>query len=637
MESLQTDGTSNAPIQPDAAQVRSYLDTLLASPEFASSGRKSQLLRYLVEQTLASKAPNINEYAIGLDVFERPPSFDPRIDSVVRAEVSRLRLKLRDYYENGGRADPIVIEIPQRGYVPRFTLRSFAVPTPVVVESEQVVRKVEPPVLPRRNPALIWIAVCALVITAVGGVAYWRMRQSSAGPLKSLVVLPFENYSKDSNNDYLADGFTEELTNQLAQWRELRVVARTSAYVFKGKAVDVRQIGRELNVDAVLEGSCVRQADRIKITAQLSRATDGYHLWSRSFEARSDDMLSVQDEMAQAIATAVHGVGRDRPAPAAAFSTTNAAAHDLFMRASHEFSLHTPDSVKAGLDLLHQAIKLDPSYVRAYIMIERAEVALNRYTAQPPREGMERAKAALETALQLDPHSSDAHGDRGLIAYNYEWDWPRSEREFRLALDQGADATIHSFYGSILATRGRFEEAQREFRIAQDLDPLGMPPRVNQALALDLERRYADEIRVLRGALDTNPNQFDLHFTLGLVAGTTGDCKTAHSETGWAAQHFDAPVTRFGVAAVSAVCDGNKAPLLRFLEEAEKSQTAFVSPYQLACAYAYLKKKDQAIAYLEKSADAKEGQIMYIKYAQAFDEIRSAPRFIALEKRVGLD
>ena len=633
MESAQIRTGDGSISEADTARIRSYLDSLLAAPEFATSGRKSQLLRYLVEQTLTGKASQVNEYGIGLDVFERPASFDPRIDSVVRAEISRLRNKLKDYYDDTGRLDPIVIELPPRGYVPRFTFRpSNPAPGAVADAADQK------PAGRNRPRTWVWIAGLAVVLAASGAAfAYWRMRAASSSPLKSLVVLPFENYSKDSQNEYLADGFTEELTNQLAQWRELRVVARTSAFVFKGKAVDVREIGRKLNVDAVLEGSCVRQADRIKITAQLSRAADGYHLWSRSFEARSNDMLSVQDEMAQAIATAVHSVGRDRPAPAAAFSTTNAAAHDLFLRASHEFSRHTPDSVKSGLDLLHQAIKLDPGYVRAHIMIERAEVALNRYTAQSPKEGMERAKAALETALRLDPNSSDAHGDLAFIAYNYDWDWPRSEREFKLALAQGADATIHSFYGSILATRGRFEEAQREFRIAQDLDPLGMPPRVNQAIALDLERRYADEIRVLRGALDINPNQFDLHFSLGLAAASTGDCKTGHGETGWAAQHFQAPVTRFGVAAVSAICDGNKRPLADFLADAEKGLTGFVSPYQLACAYAYLKKKDQAIAYLEKSAEAKEGQITFIKYAQAFDEIRSDPRFIALEKRVGLD
>lgn len=385
MEGLRTNGTSDSSLSPaDAAQVRAYLDTLLASPEFAASERKSQLLRYLVDKTLSGQASRVNEYGIGLDVFERPASFDPRVDSVVRAEVSRLRLKLKDYYDNGGRSDPIVIELPQRGYIPRFTFRKMEASAPAPAEQPL-------PPEPRRKPA-VWIAASIVLIAALAGLVYWGIHRSAAGPLKSLVVLPFENYSKDPQNEYLADGFTEELTNQLAQWRELRVVARTSAFVFKGKAVDVRQIGRELNVDAVLEGSCVKQADRIKITAQLSRASDGYHLWSRSFEARSDDMLSVQDEMARAIAVAVHGVGRDAPASAASLSTTNAAAHDLYLRANYQLSQRTTKSVESALNLLQAAIKLDPGYVSAYILIERCEIALIHYTVEPPKQGWTKRK-----------------------------------------------------------------------------------------------------------------------------------------------------------------------------------------------------------------------------------------------------
>lgn len=629
MEGLRTNGTSDSSLSPaDAAQVRAYLDTLLASPEFAASERKSQLLRYLVDKTLSGQASRVNEYGIGLDVFERPASFDPRVDSVVRAEVSRLRLKLKDYYDNGGRSDPIVIELPQRGYIPRFTFRKMEASAPAPAEQPL-------PPEPRRKPA-VWIAASIVLIAALAGLVYWGIHRSAAGPLKSLVVLPFENYSKDPQNEYLADGFTEELTNQLAQWRELRVVARTSAFVFKGKAVDVRQIGRELNVDAVLEGSCVKQADRIKITAQLSRASDGYHLWSRSFEARSDDMLSVQDEMARAIAVAVHGVGRDAPASAASLSTTNAAAHDLYLRANYQLSQRTTKSVESALNLLQAAIKLDPGYVSAYILIERCEIALIHYTVEPPKQGLDKAKEALETALRLDPHSADAHGEMADLAYVYDWDWPRAEREFRLALEQGGQATTHSFYGSQLATRGRFEEAQRQFRIAEDLDPLGMGPRFNQAMAFNLERRYADARRVLEGMLDINPNQWDVHLILGVIAFPQRDCATAESEFGIAAKMYQAPVTQFGLALASA-CRGDEAGARRHLAEAEKGNGAFVSPYQLAMVYATLKDKDTAISYLEKSADAKEGQILYLKYEPLFDGIRSDPRFVALEKRVGLD
>jgi TolB-like protein/Flp pilus assembly protein TadD len=629
MESLQTNGTSDASIsQPDAAQVRAYLDTLFASPEFAASGRKNQLLRYLVEQTLAGHADRITEYGIGLDVFERPASFDPRTDSVVRAEVSRLRGKLRDYYETGGASDPIIIEVPQRGYVPRFTIRAAQPAEPLAAEER-------PASEPHFKMAWQVAALAGLVaIAALAGVAYWKSR-NSPGPLKSLVVLPFENYSKDAQNDYLADGLTEELTNQLAQWRELRVVARTSAFMFKGKGADVREIGRQLNVDAVLEGSCVRQADRLKITAQLSRAADGFHLWSRSFEARSDDMLAVQDEMAQAIAAAVHGVGRDTPAPASTLATSNPEAHDLYLRASHLYSEGTPESVKKGLELLRTAVKLDPGYARAYILIERGEVALVHFTAESPKDGIERAKAALDSALQLNPRSADAHGEMANLEYTYDWDWPRAEREFQLAIAQDARAGTFSFYGWSLATRGRFDEAQREIHISEELDPVGMGPRFNKAMAYYLAHRYPDAQRAFQSMLDANPKQPDAHILLGAIAIVQGNCGGAEDQFQTAARMYRAPVTQIGLAFVSA-CQGDHASAHAHLAEAEKIG-GFVSPYQLAMAHALLKENDSAVSWLEKSAEAKEGQILYLKYEPFFDGIRSDPRYIALEKRVGLE
>jgi len=346
-------------------------------------------------------------------------------------------------------------------------------------------------------------------------------------------------------------------------------------------------------------------------------------------------MLSVQDEMAQAIAVAVHGVGRDRPAHAGSLSSTNPAAHDLFLRASYLLGRHAPESTKKGLELLQAAIKLDPNYVSAYIAIERAQIALIHYTAEPPREGLEQARAALETALRLDPHSADAHGEMADLVYVYDWDWPRAEREFLLALEEGGQATTHSYYGWGLATRGRFEEAQRHFRIAEDLDPLGMGPRFNQAMAFNLERRYSDAQRVLGGMLETNPEQVDARLILGIVAIPQGDCKTATSEFESAAKLYQAPVTKFGLAMASA-CRGETLQARRYLAEVEKGGSAFTSPYQLALGYAYLHEKDKALAYLEKSAEAREGQILYLKHEPLFDGIRSDARFIALERRIGL-
>jgi TolB-like protein/Tfp pilus assembly protein PilF len=615
---------------PDLIKIRAQLEKLLRAPGFASSARRSQLLRYLIEQSLAGKGEQISEYGIGIDIFERPDSFDPRLESIVRTETSRIRQKLKDYYAGEGLADDIVIDIPPRSYAPTITFREPA------ASSKEPVPEVPPtPGFPWKK--IIVPSLAALIVLAfLAGRAGFRFNSPPNPPSGSIVVLPFQNLSPDGNLEYIADGVTEELTNQLAQWQTLRVVARTSAAQFKGKGVDIREIGRRLNASAALEGSVGVQQDRVRITAQLNRTSDGYHLWSHSYEGPYSDIMAIQAEVAGAVESAVYKLGKTPPPPAQHVSTSNPEAHDLYLQANYQFAKRTPESQTASLALFEKAVAKDPSYVAAYIGIARSEIARIHYTTEVPKEGLERVRAALEKAIAIDPDSAEAHGMLGYIAYNYDWDWPRAEHEYRLALEHGAESTTQSFYAAGLASRGRFGEAREHFRIAQDLDPLGTGPRFNQMLAFYQERKYKEAITALHGLLDMNPNLLDAHLFLGLIGAIQHDCNTATTEFEWSAQRYQMPVTKFGLA-VSSACRGETAQARRYLAEMEAGGTGFASPYQLALGFAFLHDKDEAFNYLEKSANAREGQILYLKYEPVFDEIRTDPRYIALERRVGLE
>jgi serine/threonine-protein kinase len=612
----------------ESAEVRTSLDRVLASSGFASSARRTQLLRYLVERALCGQGEQITEYGIGLDVFERPTSFDPRLDSIVRTEASRLRQKLREYYANQGQGDSFVIEIPQRSYAPSISVRK---PGPV---PGKALERAPAPVLRRplfpAGLAAIGVMVAALVVTAVA----WN--RSSAAPITSLVILPFQNFSPAGDAEYLADGVTEELTNELAQRRDLRVVSRTSAFAFKGKGVDIREIGRKLNVGAALEGSVSKEGDSVRVTAQLIRTSDGYHLWSHSYEVPYRDVMTVQAQVTQTVEAAVlkHGT----PEPAAPVSTTSPEAHDLYLRASYQLSRQTPDSFAKSLELYQGAVEKDPAYVNAYRGIARAEIALIHITAAAPEPAFGRARKALEKALQINPDDAESLGQLAHIDYVYNWDWPRAQREFRLAVERGAQATTHSYYGWSLATRGEFEEAHRHLRIAQDLDPLGAGPRTNQAMAFILEHRYSEAKRILHESIDSRSSVLDGHILLGLVAIYERDCNQAAAHFEWSARQLPSPVANFGLALASA-CRGQEEQARQFLGRvaAGGGGAAFASPYQLAMGYCYIHDRDAALGYLEKSAEAREGQIFYIKYDPAFDEIRSDPRFIVLEKKVGLE
>jgi len=626
-------GLSFAPSE--ILRIRAQLEKLLLAPAFLASERRTRLLRHLVEQTLEGKGEQITEYGIGLDIFDRPPSFDPRLESIVRTEASRLRQKLKEYYSTGGLADSVHIEIPQRSYVPVITFRD-----PVTLqEPPKAVPQTFPQAPGRSRVRLSIVAVIALAaITILAWVdlrSGWTFESVANPPVGSLVVLPFQNLSADPQNQYLADGLTEELTNQLAQWSDLRVVARTSAAQFKGKGVDVREIGRVLNVAAVLEGSFERDGDRIRVTAQLNRSSNGYHVWSKSFETRSRDMMALQEEMAKAIASAVRGA-HAAPAPRSADSTADPDAHDLYLRANYQLSLRTPVSLRNSLALFQQAVGRDPSYVAAYKGIARAELALVHFTAEGPGPGHARAREAIEKALKLDPNDAESLGQVASLDYMYDWNWPRAEREFQQALERGGQAATRSSYGWSLATRGRFAEAHRQFRIAQDVDPLNEGPRVNEVMAYYLGRDYGGAKRILNELINSKMGELDGHLLLGLIAIVEHDCDLASGHSEWNSRAFPAPMTTFGRALVAG-CRGGITESHRLLAEAEQGRgKTVVSPYQLALGYAYLGDRDTALKFLEKSAEEKEGQILYLKYEPIFDAMRSDPRFVAMERKVGL-
>ncbi|HTB15053.1 MAG TPA: hypothetical protein VK752_25955 [Bryobacteraceae bacterium] len=606
----------------EITRICAHVETLFGSSAFTAAPRRAQLLRYLIDRTLEGRADEIVEYGIGLDVFGKPPTFDPRTDSAVRSETSRLRQKLKEYYLTEGRGAEVVIDLPPRSYVPRFIFRAREVSGDVTATPPEIFN-------PRRRnwvlTALAAVAIAASVFAA------WKGRPNSNPAFHSLVVLPFSNISTDPQNRYLADGLTEELTNQLAQSPDLKVVARTSAFAFKDKGVDVREVGRKLNVEIVIEGSVDKQGDRIRVIAQMNRASNGYHLWSKSFETQSKDVLILEEELGRSIAEAVRG-GRNSAAPTPARSTGDAEAHDLYLKGIYEYSRHTPESYRKARDLCQAAIARDPLYSSPYLCIARAEHGLIHLTVESPDEGSRRMQEAVEKVLEIDPSSGEAHSILGLLAYTRDWDWPRAERESRAALDHG---NFHSWFGWALATRGRFPEAEEQFRIADDLDPLNAALRFNQMISFLLERKYVEATQVLRGVLRDSPDQLDTHAFLALIAVYQHDCNAAAPEIEFCARRAHIPAVTF-LQAAGCVCRGEQQKARAYLEQMAAARDAFVSPYQLATGYAMLHDEKTALDYLNKAADAHEEQILYLLYDPAFDGVRGNPQFVALEKRVGL-
>ena len=606
-------------------EVNAQLERLFSVSAFASSARRVQLLRYLVDRAVAGDEA-ANEYAIGVDVFERPPTFDPRIESIVRTEVARLRQKLKEYYAGEGRGDRLIIEIPLRCYKPVFR-RSEPEPAPagpLPVESGAAAPRVQ-----SRRFAFL---AAVLGVALLGGTAIlWISKLRQSLPIRSVAVLPFHNLSPRGGDDYLSDGLTDELTIELAKWKGLRVAARTSAYQFKAKGADVRQIGRLLDVDAVLEGSVARLGQHVRITAQLNRTADGLDLWSHSYDAQSLDMLNVQRDIAQAISAEVRKLGGRASGHIGRLPTSNPEALDLYLRASYQYALLTPESIRDSIGLFQAAIEKDSAYARAYVGLAQAELESTNFTYSP--ETRDKARAALEQALRLDPDSGEAHGLPAEIAVYENWDWPRSEREFQLAIEKGADASTRAAYGWSLAQYGRYADAQAQCSAAETAEPLGLAPRFCQAYVYYYQREFAKARRVLLETLDMKPGLIYAHTMLGRIALAEHDCVEAAQQFAQSARTLSPAVATIGQA-YDCACRGERQRARVYLERAGEA----AGPghlLELAIGYELIGDDKAAIRSLQNLAAAREGLPPALR-EPAFDGLHADASFVALERSAGL-
>jgi adenylate cyclase len=630
------------------AEVRQQLNRILADSAFSGASRRSRLLRYLVEQALEDRPEGLKESVIATEVFERAPDYDPQIDSVVRVEVGRLRDRLAEYYVKAGPEEPVHIDIPRGGYRPIFAFRERAPQTDVASppEAHAETGASEPTVEPGREKAPTdsdqragrrsWksaaagVLAIALILTAL---VIWRIRTPAPATPASIAVMPFLNLSGDAADDYLGDGISEELTETLAEFNDLRVVARTSSFQYKGKSVDIREIGQKLQAGAVIEGSVVRRGGEFHVIAQLIRTADGYHLWSHTYDAVPAELPSVEAGIARA---AREKLAPSSQAPKEA-TTRNPEAHDLYMRAAYELNRHTAASAKQAIELAGQALEKDPSFAQPYLTMAAGESELNTLLVQSPHAAAERALADVSKALALDPGNSTAHAQKALLVYTDQWDWPQAEREFRLALAAGSHSSAENLYGWSLMTRGRFAEARQHLQNAAELDPLSLGPQLNQVSELMNERNYPEAKNKVESILRTSPANPVALYLASAIAFWQRDCPVATALGQKLLDLYpDALFARMSTVGANIVCGrppGAKAAAADLLQ---RHPSAYISPYSVAAAYALDNDANNAMSSLQKSAELHEPVLLSLKVDRVFDSIRQDPRFIALERRLGL-
>jgi len=455
---------------------------------------------------------------------------------------------------------------------------------------------------------------------------------------QSIAVLPFVNVSGAPQEEYLSDGISEELINALSKLPQLQVVARPSSFAFKGKNEDMRQIGQALQVATVLGGSVRRAANRLRVTAQLTDARNGYNLWSETYDREMGDVFAVEDEISHAIMRAlqVHLVSGDsltllrRP-------THDVEAYELYLKGRYFFNKGGFGPVQQALAYFQQALAHDSNYALAYAAIADAYQRLTASTYLRPRESMPKARAAVLKALALEPTLADAHASLGDQLCVYDWDASAAEREFRRAIELNPSvANAHYFYSHCLAAHGRLDEALAEARRAHELDPLNPDVATGFPWALYVARRYDEAIAVQRKSLDLEPGSAHAHMLLALPLAGKGSYAEALAEARkMAALAGDAP-NFAGILGYVAGRAGERAEaqhILTALERRPPGDRAFA----IALVHLGLGNNEQALRWLQAAYEERAEWLVIVAPSAIFDPLRPDPRFSALMRKVGVE
>jgi serine/threonine protein kinase/Tfp pilus assembly protein PilF len=459
----------------------------------------------------------------------------------------------------------------------------------------------------------------------------------------SIAVLPFVDMSPQKDQEYFCDGIAEELINALTHIKDLRVVARTSAFAFRGEKIDVREIGKKLNVGTVLEGSIRKAGNRIRVTTQLINVEDGYHLWSEKFDREMEDIFAIQDEISLAIVDhlKIKLLAREK-ADIEKCPTDDPEAYNFYLKGLHFGWQPYQESLDKSLDYFRKAIDRDPTFTLAYVGIGLAYVGLSALSLRPPADVLPKAKAALRKAREIDDSLAEVQALAASLAYWYDFDWKAAETGFQktFKLNPGF-AKAHSQYAWFLLAVDRFDEAVREIKLAQELDPL-LP--FYYAMSVGLHRiigKYDEAIQEFHRAIELDPDIGLAYFHLGCVYLDKGMMEEAMSTleksielvtgSGWAE-------AKLGVI---HVIQGEKEKAKQILDELiERKKNTYVESFSIACLYSHLGHTDKAFEYLDLAYEERDTLMPYLNVIPVFDlskEVSADPRYKKLLKKMNLE
>lgn len=458
--------------------------------------------------------------------------------------------------------------------------------------------------------------------------------------IKSLAVLPFTSLSAEADQEYFVDGMTDELITHLAKISRLRVISRTSCMRYKASSKSMPEIGRELKVDAIIEGSILRDKNKVRINVQMIQVDTDRHLWAESYEHELHNILTLQGEVAQAVASAIQA----RLTPQEKHRLTRARmvlpeAYENYLKGRYFWNKRTEAGYRKAIVHFRQAIALDSSYAPAFTGLADCYNLLYDYDLLSPREAITAAKAAALKALDIDPTLADGYASLGFARARYEWDWSGAEQDFRRAIALNPNYAIaHHWYALLLAMMGRFNEAQVEIKKAQELDPLALIINANIGWLYYFARQYDPALEQLQKTLEMEPGFLSTHVKIGWVYEQKGMYPEAVAEFQKALALAGDEVNVMALFGNAYALRGEKVKARKIIDELiGQSKTRYVSPYWIAIIYASLGEKDHAFKWLDNAFQERSGGVVWLKVEPKLDPLRSDARFKVLEKKLGFD
>jgi TolB-like protein/Tfp pilus assembly protein PilF len=516
------------------------------------------------------------------------------------------------------------------------------------LEEEEKERRAEPPedVAPRRQPQGILrpragLALGVVAVFVLLTATYVMIRSHATGPkIKSLAVLPLKNLSGDSTQEYLADGMTEALIGRLSRIHDLRVISRTSVMRFKDTKLSVPEIASQLGVDAIVEGSVIRQGSRIRVNAQLIRGATDDHFWSEAYDRELRDTLQLESDVAQSIARRVEvTVSGEEHARLVAARHVSPEVYESYLKGESEFSKSNGrGGFEKSIAYFEEAIGKDPTFAPAYVGMAASYARLGSvFVGASPDEVRPKVVSAARKALELDPELAEPHV---LLAgaYQRQWQWSDAEAEYKRALELDPnDANAHEGFASWLLCQGRTDEALVWSQRAGELDPLGLPS-LSKGWILFHARRYDEAVRQLRSVRTAHPDLAAAHWFLGFALIANGQSDEAVTVLEKTLSLSDRSPAVMGVLVRAYADAGRRAEALRLLDELkQRQQKSYVPAAAFVNAYLGLGDNEQAFAWLKKAYKEQSNILGLIKVHPYFDPLRGDPRFKELVHRVGLD